>query len=298
MIMPLTAEQQAEIDKALEKEQEDIIADINDLDDDSVDPPEDPPANPPEGEDPPVEDSPENPPVSDDPPADPNPEPDPEPEPTDDIEELRKLINQQNAEILALKSNQPSKPPEVKEKEPTEPKPPVETPPEPPESGEYKAVDYVGDLDMDDVTADKNILNNIINNAVQNAISHIQSMIPDVNAVTSSIPETVKVQVAQQNYIDRVVGEFYNTNEDLNPVKETVSQVAQNIAAEHPDYDLPKLFNEAAKLTRTLLRMPEPVVKPPEEDKGEFNKPAFAGRTSRRQTPAKTQSLVDEINEL
>jgi hypothetical protein len=91
------------------------------------------------------------------------------------------------------------------------------------------------------------------------------------------------------------VKSFYNENEDLQPVKETVAQVAQNIAAEHPEYDITKLFTEAAKVTRTILKMPNaPVGKPSDE----FKKPAFAAKTSARQTPATVSKLQSELDEL
>lgn len=297
--MPLTKEQQEEIDKALEKEREAEIEDINDLDViDLVDVVEDPPKPDPVKpvvEDPSVkEELPKDPPVVEDPPK---PEVKEDPPVVDDLEELRKIINKQNADILALKSGMPVQPKETKKEDPPKPEDPPKKSAEVEKPQEYQSVDYIGNLDMDDVTADKNILNQIINNAVQDAIKHVVGMIPDINGLTANIPKTVQEQVQQQISIDRIVNNFYDDNKDLTPVKETVAQVAQNIAIEHPDYDVNKLFNEAAKLTRSLLRMPEPVIE--KEENSEFNRPAFTKtKTSKRQTPAQTNSLQDEIAEL
>jgi hypothetical protein len=298
--MPLTPEQQMEIDKALEKEVNEIdeIGDTVDVKTVADTPVETPSVETPK--DPPDEDK------SDDKPKEVITPPAVETPSVDDkdttIAELRSYIDNLNKTVLDLKSGKGAESPKVEKPSP----PPVEKPPVEQkqtlpvvEEFEYKDIDFVGDLNMDDVTADPKLFNQVINKAVKTGIDIALKTIPQhsVKQTLLAIPQVIQAQIKQQSYIDSMVNTFYQENEDLVSVKYTVGQVAESIAAEHPEYGIEQLFKEAGEKTRQILKLPAVKVKK-ETPKSEFENPALVSKTSKRETPAKVDALQAEIDEL
>ena len=303
--MPLTAEQQTEIDKALEKEVNELDGFFESGEEGQAEGASDPPADEPTLED----DG--DPRAAEDTPTEPDPGPEPEPErspeqpPAEDItDSLRKQINEQNKLIMEMQrklqagtvATPPASPPPAAT--------PVQATPAqpPPAPKELADVDYVSGLDMDDISADPEVFNQILNKVVRNAVAAARTEATNeaVQKTLLAIPQVIQAQIHQQTFINEAVNSFYKENSDLQPVKETVAQVAQNIAAEHPEYDVTKLFTEAAKVTRTVLKMPEPKGGKPSMDKGqEFRNPAFAARkNSVRDMPGTVTKLQAELDEL
>jgi len=303
--MPLTAEQQTEINKALEKEVNELDgfyeSGEEDLPKDSGDPPVDESTLEDDGDPPSADDTPPEP----EPGPEPVPERDPEPPPAEDItDSLRKQINEQNKLIMEMQRRLQAEPAVTPPASPTPAAAPVQATPTPTPSApkEIEDVDYVSGLDMDDISADPEVFNQILNKVVRNAVAaaRIEASNEAVQKTLLAIPQVIQAQIHQQTFITEAVNSFYKENADLQPVKETVAQVAQNIAAEHPEYDITKLFTEAAKVTRTVLKMPEQKGGKPSVDKSkEFRNPAFAARkNSVREVPGTVTKLQAELDEL
>jgi hypothetical protein len=223
----------------------------------------------------------------------------------DTVSTLRTQIDNLTSQLLALKSQptvqttKTSKASETNDKEQSSESSTTSQQAQSQES--YEAIDFIGDLNMDDVTADKKIFNQVINNAVMKAIENAEKFIkPNVlNETLLSIPNVISSQIKEQAYINSAVDKFYEENSDLTNVKNTVGLVAQNIATEHPDYDITTLFNEAAKATRVMLKLPEASkIIENNEKVSEFQKPAFAANTSKRSTSVKVSDLQRELDEL
>jgi hypothetical protein len=226
----------------------------------------------------------------------------PEPEPVekesegDIIAQLRAEIANRDSTILALKSGQPAPEPALpKEESQTPPAKAMPTPQPAPVSSD-EPVDYIGDLDIDDVTADKEIFNRIINQAVADAVARAKTAATQDTML--AIPDVIQHQVKQQNYINNAVRSFYEDNPDLSEVRPTVAAVAQNLAAEHPDWNIEKLFTEAGEATRKVLRLPKAASSTKPDDNSEFTNPAFTGKTSKRSAPRQVSDLQKEIDEL
>ena len=207
-------------------------------------------------------------------------------------EALVSQINTLSQTILDLQGKAPKveakKEPEVK---PTDP-PVKDTKPAPEE-------DYVGNLDMDDVTSDPKVFNSVLNNFKKDLLAsiNVEGVIDQaVKRTLLGIPSVIQSQIRQQASVDELVRDFYDANKDLTSIKQTVGMVAQNIAAEHPDWTVKQVFDESAKKTRELLQLPVP------SDVKETltnENPALAKRSaaSKRDTDLRTnlQRELDEI---
>lgn len=119
--------------------------------------------------------------------------------------------------------------------------------------------------------------------------------------IMRSLPSTINTFVNQQLTMRETVQQFYNDNPELRNVKKIVAGVANEIAAEHPEYELGKLMNEASSRVYKMLGLKKGAMK-----KGgngtTSGKPAFVRQRSgservRADTPGATL-LETEIAEL
>lgn len=190
----------------------------------------------------------------------------PEPDPRDaELERLR-------AENAALKA----KPAETKEPEKKEP--------------EVKEQDFVGDLDIDEVTRDPKEFNKVLNKIYDRATNDTRKSIMD------SLPDLVKQQAQLINSMQEATREFYETNRDLDQHKKTVATVFDELAKANPD----KTFGDVIKLigpeVRKRLKLPEPKpkVEKKEEDVKQPRLPKKGAQAGRIQE-SQEEPLLDEI---
>jgi hypothetical protein len=110
-------------------------------------------------------------------------------------------------------------------------------------------------------------------------------------------PTIVSNQVRYVLGLHKAVESFYEANKDLVNVKPLVGAFSNKIVAEHPDWNLPKVMEESAALTRKALGTglkPVPPKKPVPPVK-----PSFATTTgARKPAPGKPTKLQSEIEEL
>lgn len=109
--------------------------------------------------------------------------------------------------------------------------------------------------DIDDIVSNKAKLNALlvkVSEATKTSVT---------KSILKSIPQIIVSQVQKQKVINDAVDEFYTENEDLVPVKRTVGLVANEVAAEHPDWDLAKVFKETGIRTRKVLGLKEAAIK-------------------------------------
>lgn len=154
------------------------------------------------------------------------------------VEALLEQVNQLSQQILQLQSKVPQ--PKAAE-DPAKDVPVVE------------AFNYLGDEDIDDVTTDPKKFNAILSKMEARLRA---TLAEDTTRNTLlSIPDVVQYQIKQQAALDELVREFYDSNQDLKPVKHTVAMVAQNVSSEHPDWTVKQVFEESAKKTREILKL-------------------------------------------
>lgn len=112
-----------------------------------------------------------------------------------------------------------------------------------------------------------------------------------------SLPTIVMRQVQYAANLNKAVNEFWEKNQDLMPVRKTVGVVTQDVIAEHPDYTIDKVFDEAGKRVRQMLGMKGKVQT---NQKKKVITPAFAktkagGDRGGKQQP-ENKTIADEID--
>ena len=155
-------------------------------------------------------------------------------------------------------------------------------------------IDFIGDAKIDDLVDDKDKLNAVFQAVHARAVSDSNKQVYE--KVLRAIPEIVLGHINRNASVGGLVKDFYDANKDLVPVKKTVAAVANTLHAEHPDWDLPRVFKEAAPKTREILGMGKPVKK----DSKEFDDPAFAdvdanGKQTVKTDPNSQQSQINDL---
>lgn len=96
--------------------------------------------------------------------------------------------------------------------------------------------DFIGDVDLDDLTRDPKAFNQLLNSIYTKAINRAREEVKNGSEdILKSIPDIVKNNITLVSNLKRASEEFYNENEDLVPFKRVVATVFEEIAAENPD---------------------------------------------------------------
>ena len=119
-----------------------------------------------------------------------------------------------------------------------------------------------------------------------------------VEQVLKSVPTLTANIVNQQTVLNRMVQDFYSENQDLAGVKPFVAVVANEIAARNPDWDVEKVFAEAATESRKRLNLKKEV-----QAQKAINQPAAkpglpGTKNSRRTSAPSLSKLEQELQEL
>lgn len=114
-----------------------------------------------------------------------------------------------------------------------------------------------------------------------------------------SLPQIVMQQVAHQTHVRKATEEFYEEHPQLTVARKTVGSLANEVAAEHPDWTLDKVLDETAKRSYKALGLKKVAVTS-RKGGSDKNKPALARPTgARKRTPADGRSgLQQEIDGL
>ena len=155
-------------------------------------------------------------------------------------------------------------------------------------------VDFVGDLDMDDVASDSAILNQILNKVMKHGIEVGKELNKGYSA--SDLSQVVATQVSQFSQNQIMIDQFYKDNSDLVNVKQVVKACATQIASESPDKGLEDILKIAAVNTRKTLGIGTPSAK---TNSNNPNDAAFASQKGGQRKKAKKLSkLQQELDEL
>ena len=218
-------------------------------------------------------------PVADpDPPVDPDPVIDPDPDPNLVPDEKEIELANLRAEVESLKNAKP-----VEKKEEVVDAPLDET-------------DFIGDLDLDDLTRDKTAFNKILNAVYSKGVNDARKLTSE--KVLLSIPDIVKNNITLLSQLKEASDKFYDDNKDLAPFKRVVAATFEEIAAANPGkkYDeLMKLVAPEARKKLDLHKQANPDKKKdpprlPQKDGNKRNVPNEKPNTSA------LQSELDEMN--
>ena len=157
--------------------------------------------------------------------------------------------------------------------------------------------DFIGDIDLDEVSRDPKAFNELMNKIRKSGIEYTRAEVKKaVENVIRSIPDIVKNNVALTATLKEVNERFYNDNEDLKPWKKTVAAVFEEKAAENPDKSYNDLLPEVATETRKRLGLKKDATKHKDTD----TPPRLPRKKGgpRQQPKPDTDPLMNEMDEM
>jgi len=139
--------------------------------------------------------------------------------------------------------------------------------------------DFIQDLDIDDITSDKDLFNKVLLRVVKNVSSRMEQK------YKKNISTDIKQFTDNHTEMKNLVDSFYKENADLTMVKSTVQAAAVDVIKNNPNMKIKDVFKTAAKNTRQMLGMKKEVKK-------------VASKKTTKKTPAlakKTQSAKKNV---
>lgn len=107
--------------------------------------------------------------------------------------------------------------------------------------------------DLDEVFSSPENFNKLLLAVYKMAIEDASKL--SAESIMRNLPATISHYTNQHVEMKETIKEFYTENKDLVPLKKTVAAVANEIAAEHPEYTTEKLLQESAIKTRQMLKI-------------------------------------------
>ena len=153
--------------------------------------------------------------------------------------------------------------------------------------------DFVKNIDMDDVASDSAVFNKILHAVIARVEQRTTEQ------VLRTIPQIVGSQVQQQTYFKKMADTFYNDNKDLINVKQVVKACAQQLQKNNPEWEIEKVFAEAAVKTRETLGMSAKKVESDESitsaEDAAFAKSKGGSKSNLKQQKSSLQAEIDEL---
>jgi hypothetical protein len=206
-----------------------------------------------------------------------------------DVEQMRKWMNEQ-ARLALTGSQQPQQTQEPAQTPPAQAQPSVQqTPADEAQTLKLSPMTFVSKEEADAIADDPTKINDVLNKVYQKGIQ--ESLIRVLPIMSSQIQTSLALHTMVQG--------FYQDNPDLQPYKDVVGFVANRVQAEHPDWDLVKVFQETERISRERLRLKrEQEASSPKKAKPA--KPAFVPKKmkSRPTAPPKVSDMQKDMWEL
>lgn len=168
---------------------------------------------------------------------------------------------------------------------------------------ELEAQDFIGDLDVENLTDSKEDFNKLLNLVYSKGVTDSRNIINE--GVSGAIPSLVSNQINMATEMKEIRDNFYADNEDLKTFPNVVSTVFEDIAKKSPNETYDNIIKAVAPEVRKRLNLPE--YKPGNDKDKKDNKgnlprlPRKKGKSGRSQTkpkPSPIESELDEMNEV
>lgn len=175
-------------------------------------------------------------------------------------------------------------------KKPKEPEPKVPTTQAPPAEK-----DFVGNMDLDELTRDPKEFNKFINKVYAQAVTDARK------EVMSTLPDVVKTNITIMNQLQQASEQFYKDNPDLSSFKKVVATVFDEMVVADPNKPYSDLMKGVAPEVRKRLNLEKKDEKKPVDDK-KVNPPRLPrsgskpGRGSDKPASNPLQKDIEEMN--
>lgn len=182
----------------------------------------------------------------------------------------------------------------MEEKKPPKTSPPGTSTPKtsPPLSDE----DFLGEIDLDDLTRDPTLFNKVLNKVYKKGIDLGRTEIKNsLESITRSIPDIARNSVELTARLKEIHDQFYEGNKDLIPWKKAVGLVMEEMISESPEKTFEELMPALATETRRRLGLVK------KSDKTDNDPPPSLPRKKggqRQQPKPDTDPLLSEMDEM
>lgn len=157
----------------------------------------------------------------------------------------------------------------------------------------FEPQDFMGDLEIDDVLADKESINELLNKVFQQGVRNSRDVVGE--HILRDIPQIVKTNIALITEMSAASEKFYSEHKDLEPFKKVVATVFEEVQAENPDKGYEELLDTVGKEARKRLELHKETITPVEEKAPRL--PAKKGSRTVNEQPD-TSPLEDELSDM
>jgi len=141
--------------------------------------------------------------------------------------------------------------------------------------------DFVGGLDIDEVTRDPDEFNKVLNSIYKKAVDRARA---EISSRYESMPKLIQDNIEVITAVKKRTEQFYTDNKDLEPFKKVVQTVYEELAKPGKDHE--ELLKEVATETRKRLNIQAPQKTQPKDT----DKPPRLQQKGRQQRPQQTKT--------
>lgn len=172
----------------------------------------------------------------------------------------------------------------------------IQEEPTKPDDLTLEEIDFIGDLDLDELTNDKSTFNKLLNSVYSKGVSDARNITSE--KVLMSIPDIVRNNVSIITELNKASEDFYVNNEDLKPFKKVVALTFEEIAAKNPDKHYSELMDEVATETRKKLQLHKEVKQSEKSKKSPRlpNKGTKSGSIGEKPDTSSLESEIESMN--
>ena len=181
---------------------------------------------------------------------------------------------------------------EEKEKAPTTTAPTTEAP------LSLSAQDFIGDLDPDEITRDKEAFNKLLNTVYSRGITDARKVLGE--GILRTIPDIVKANITIMTALKESSDQFYKDNKDLEPFKKVVATVFEEVAAQNPGKKYNEILEKVGPEARRRLELHKKAIADDNKGKPPRLPQKKGGVGDKREKPntSPIQSEIDSMNKV
>ena len=159
----------------------------------------------------------------------------------------------------------------------------------------FEELDFLKDLDFDELTRDPKEFNKLLNALYQKAVVDTRKGLGE--GVLRSIPDIVRANVTAITNLQKASEDFYADNKDLKPFKKVVAVVFEEFASDNPGKKYSEILEDVGPEVRKRLELHLKATKP--DDKEAPPKlPRKKGKSGGTGKEPETTPLVNELDEM
>lgn len=150
-----------------------------------------------------------------------------------------------------------------------------------------EALDFIGELDIDEVVTNPELLNQVLNKVLITAQQRIGQ------AFCEALPTLVQPTIHQTLALDRAVNRFYDENPLLGNFRPVVGQVTNQLQAANPEASLDELLPKIAEESYRILKIDPKAVK----QTNTSQRSAQRSGLPRAGAPARVATVTEDLDE-